>query len=253
MRIIIIVLALLLAFPASQALARELTVYCEYQAPEDLPAEAVTPRGIIIYEIVREVMRRADVQPPILFASWKKGYSEATTGQNIGLFPTSRTAQREDLFHWIGPIMSVQWAFIARKSSKLSINSLNEARKVKRIGTYRHDAKEQWLEAQGFTNLVSSMDSQQNLKKLLHDRLDLMAGSPSAVRGWILQQGLDFDSEVRIVHIFREMDLYLALSKKTTPETVSAMQNAFADMVEDGTYKRIYQTNAPNLDIPAVR
>lgn len=231
---------------SAMAGSRDLTIYCEYAPPGKAIVEN---KGGLIYDQVWELMRRTDIAMPVHTVTWKRGYAEATSKPNIGLFPTTRTAEREPLFHWIGPILRVTWAFYALKDSGIVINSLEDAKKVRSIGTYANDGKEQWLKGQGFTNLESVMDNLTNMKKLYNGRIDLMVGSPSVTDQWPDTFGFDPAKLVKLYE-FKNVDLYLAVSKGTSMDTVRALEKAFKAMAEDGTVRRLYTKWAPNRTPP---
>lgn len=243
--LISLLLCCLTAAPAF-GVERDLVVYCEYPAPTEF-----TPgdKGGLIFVQVWELMRRTGVTRPIETVSWKRGYAEATTRPNVALFPTTRTPQREELFHWIGPILRLTWAFYAHKDSRLRITSLEDAKNVRAIGTYAHDSKEQWLQVQGFTNLESVMDNVTNMRKLYDRRIDLMVGSPSVTDRWPDMFGFDPD-KLLMAYPFKTVDLYLALSIDTPMDTVRAMEKAFADMIGDGTVLKQYNQWVPGLIPP---
>lgn len=234
---------LLLSLPA---MARDLTIYCEYPAPEKVE---IGNKGGLIYDQVWELMRRTDINIPVTQVSWKRGYAEATGKPDVGLFPTTRTAEREKLFHWIGPILRLQWVFYGLNESGIVINSLEDAKKVGSIGTYANDSKEQWLRSKGFTNLVSVMENVTNMKKLYDKRIDLMVGSPSVTNQWPERYGFDPDKLV-VVYPFKTVDLYLALSKDTSMDTVWALEKAFKSMAEEGTIATLYEKWIPGLKPP---
>lgn len=237
--------SLLLTFPA-HADERILSIYCEYPPQERFQEGSKVG---LIYDQVWEMMKRTNISKPIQIVSWKRGLIEVTTKPDIGLFPTTRTPERESLFHWVGPILRLTWAFYAHADSGLTINSLDDARKVRAIGTYANDSREMWLKAQNFTNLVSVMDNVTNLKKLYAHRIDLMVGSPSVTNRWPEIYGYDPDKMVK-VYTFKTVDLYLALSKDTSMDTVWKLQKAFRDMVEDGTVQTQYNKWVPGLIPP---
>lgn len=223
-----------------------LTVYSEYPAYKKV---VIGRKGGVVYDLVRVLMERTGLGKPVLQVTWKRGYNEALTKPNVALYPTTRTAEREDLFHWVGPILRVEWAFYALKGSGITVNSLDDARKVRSIGTYAEDSKEQWLKARGFTNLVSIMDNQTNLKKLYDRRLDLMVGTPTVTDRWPELFHLDPD---KLLHVYTSntVDLYLAMSKPTSSDVVLELQKEYQAMVEDGTVKAIYAKWVPGLKTP---
>lgn len=239
-RSIVIFLCMVFVAIASPAHARELTVYCEYPPPKDNELYG----GRLIYEQVWELLRRAGYDTQIETVSWKRGYTEALMRSDVLLFPTTLTKERESLFHWIGPILQVEWAFFAHADSGISVKSLEEAKAVRSIGTYAQDSKEVWLENHGFKNLISVMDNVTNLKKLYEGRIDLMVGSPGVTDNWPTDHGYD-SSKMVTAFTFNTVKLYIAVSKETSKETVSALRSAFASMRKDGTVDAIYHQWAP--------
>ena len=247
MRPIILIFALVLLAPTiAKAQTCELTIYCEYPPPNK---EALHSKGALIYDEVWELMRRTGIKNPIEQVTWKRGYAEATTKPCLGLFPTTRTAEREALFHWVGPILRVEWVFYAHADSGIIINSLADAKAVQAIGTYANDSKEQWLRQQGFTNLKSVIDNPTNLKKLYDHRIDLMVGSPSVTDRWPEQYGFD-PSKFVPVYKFKTVDLYLAVSLGTPEKTVKQLKNAFEGMLRDKTVHALYKKWVPGLTPP---
>lgn len=108
---------------------------------------------------------------------WAWGYSLATSQPNVALFSTTRLPQREKLFKWVGPIYSQTWGFYGKNGSGLKINSLEDAKRVARIGTYHKDAKEQYLQAKGFHNLISANKNISNIRHLMDGHIDLWVSS----------------------------------------------------------------------------
>lgn len=227
--------------------ALDLTIYCEYPPPStDIGPGS---KGGVIHDLVNELRRRTGIERPVQQVTWKRGYEEAISLPNIGLFPTTRTPEREELFSWVGPILQVEWAFFGLRDSGVVINSLEDAKKVKAIGTYANDVKHQWLEAHGFTNLVPVLENQTNVKKLYNKRIDIMAGSPTVTDRWPTQYGLD-PARMVMLYTFRKADLYLALSLGTSTETVRTLQKAYAEMTKDGTVRDIYMRWLPGVEPP---
>ena len=107
-------------------------------------------------DVVRGIQRSLKRTDPIYMVPRARAYHLALTRPDSALFSTTRLAQREALFKWVGPLYRQQWGFYARKGSRIRIHSMEEARNIGRIGTYRNDAKEQFLQSLGFRNLVSS-------------------------------------------------------------------------------------------------
>lgn len=71
---------------------------------------------------------------------------------------------------------SPKFVLIARKNSHFKFKSIEDAKKVKKIGCYAGDAREKLLISKGFKNLdslSSERPNQNNLRKLESGRIDL--------------------------------------------------------------------------------
>jgi len=200
-------------------------------------------------ELMREAMRRMELDLPIKVLPWARAYQMALSGPEVGLFATTRTAEREELFKWAGPLTRLQWVFYAKKGGGLTINSLEDAKNVARIGTYRSDAREQFLQRQGFTNLNSVNDQVTNLRKLMLGRVDLVAGTNFGTYGIARKANID-PEEIEVVFAFRTMDLYLAFSLDVPDKEVARWNRTFEAMHDDGAFRRIYQTWQPGSIMP---
>lgn len=200
-------------------------------------------------EMVREIMRRIGKSYPITVAPWARGYDFALNEPNVVLFATTRTKERESLFQWVGPIIRIQWVFVARKVDGLVINSLEDAKKVGGIGTYKDDAREQELKRLGFTNLVSKWGIVNNYKMLEEGRLDLVAASSVNYTTPMRQAGVDPD-DYEIVYSWQTNDLYIAFSKQTPASIVQEWREAFESMRQDGMFQAIYSEWYPGLTPP---
>jgi polar amino acid transport system substrate-binding protein len=208
----------------------------------DYPPSSMMVAGAISgssVEVVKELQRRVGDSSEIEVLPWARGYTMAVSQPNVALFATTRTPEREKLFHWVGPILANEWAFYAMKGRMAPLKSLEEARKLGAIGTYRDDAREEYLKSLGFTNLESVNNFTASAKMLEAGRVDVFTGSDIGLNETLQAAGVD-PTRVEKVFTIKKVDLYIALSKGTDPKTVAAWQKAFADMKADGTFAVIY-------------
>ena len=228
-------------------LAQELTVISEDNPPFNFIKDGVFTGSST--EVVREIMRRLGLPAEIQVLTWARAYQLALTQPNVVLFSTARTKEREDLFHWVGPIYKVRFGFYARRGSGLYLTGLADAKKVGAIATYKDDVREQLLKSQGFTNLDSSKSPASNLKKLLAGRVDLWLYSNLGVPSVARQLGID-PAEVELVLPFKDKYAYIAVSKGTPRVMVEKWQAALDDMKRDGSFGRISKQWLPAESIP---
>jgi polar amino acid transport system substrate-binding protein len=200
-------------------------------------------------DIVHELMHRTQCRAAIEPMPWARAYDMALNKPGVVLFPATRTEERDPLFHWVGPIFRVRWCFLARKGSGITIRSLDDARKVKSIGTYIGDARDHYLTEHGFTNLQRAASDATNYRKLEYGRLDLIVGSDTGLASMVDAAGIDPDN-FESVFPLKEVDLYVALSRDTAPTTVRAWQQAFTALRKDGTLADILDRWYPGLKPP---
>ena len=74
------------------------------QAPPTSFLRDGQPEGYAV-EVVRELIRRTGSQARIELLPWTRAYFLAKSEADTGLFSVVRTAEREALFQWVGPIL----------------------------------------------------------------------------------------------------------------------------------------------------
>lgn len=125
-------------------------------------AQGENINGIAV-DIVREMFKRAEVTYSLtLRFPWERIYKLALEKPGYGVFVMARLPDRENLFKWVGPIGPDDWIMLAKADSKISLESLEQARKYK-IGAYKGDAIAETLAKQGLKPIVVLRD-QDNAK-----------------------------------------------------------------------------------------
>jgi polar amino acid transport system substrate-binding protein len=208
---------------------------------ENLPPLNYVEDGVLVgpsVEIVREIQRRVGSNEEIEVYPWARAYKMALEEENIVLFSTTYTKDRHDKFKWIGPLAKKRDILVAKKSSGIEINSLEDAKKVKRIGTLRDDTRELLLKSLGFSNLESVSDEQQNAKKLILGRIDLWAYKIPGLRTICDLSGVNYDEFKEVYHL-REIEVMIAFSKNYPDQIVQKWREAFNEMLADNTILKI--------------
>ena len=236
MRTLIHVAAVVILFTGQAVFAAELTILTE-----NLPPLNYVENGVLVgpsVEIVQEIQKRVNSDVPIQVYPWARAYKRVLEEENVILFGMTFTQDRKPKFKWVGPLASKRDILVARKDAGLRINSLEDARKVKRIGTLRDDTREILLKRHGFSNLESVSDEQLNAKKLALGRIDLWAYKIPGLRTVCDLAGVDHTQFVEVMHL-RDTKLMIAFSKKTSDAIVRQWQAAFDEISADGTILQI--------------
>jgi polar amino acid transport system substrate-binding protein len=189
----------------------------------------------IAVDIVREMFKRADITYSLtLRFPWERIYKIALEKPGYGVFVMARLPDREKLFKWVGPIGPDDWIMLAKADSKITLETLNDARKYK-IGAYKGDAIAETLAKQGLKPVVVLRD-QDNAKKLVNGQIDLWATGDPAGRYLARQDGV---TGLKTVLRFNSAELYLALNRNVPDDAVAKLQAALDQMRKDGVVEEI--------------
>jgi polar amino acid transport system substrate-binding protein len=189
----------------------------------------------IAVDIVREMFKRADITYSLtLRFPWERIYKLALEKPGYGVFVMARLPDREKLFKWVGPIGPDDWIMLAKADSKISLETLDDARKYK-IGAYKGDAIAETLGKQGLNPIVVLRD-QDNAKKLVSGQIDLWATGDPAGRYLARQEGVN---GLKTVLRFNSAELYLALNKDVPDEMVAKLQAALDQLRKEGKVDEI--------------
>jgi len=208
---------------------------------ENLPPLNYVKNGALVgpsVEMVKEIQRRIGSREKIEVYPWARGYQIALNEENVVLFGVSHTPPRENKFKWVGPLATKRDIFVAKKGSNLVINSLEDAKKVRRIGVLRDDTKEEYLEMHGFSNLEPVSDERKNAQKLMLGRIDLWVFKKPGLKTVCELAGVDIDAVEEVFNL-RETRVDIAFSLKTPDAVVEQWRTAFTGMLADGTVEAI--------------
>lgn len=228
--------------------AQTLAILCE----DDRPAQFREDSGVLsgyTVELVREIQKRVGNRDEIQMVPWSRGYELLQKKPNVVLFQMSRTAERNALFNWVGPVQESVFGLYARADSKITLSSLEEAKRVGRIGVYLNDVRHQILAQAGFTNLVTSDNNINNVKQLMQGRIDLYASSS-------ISYGIDATtagfkpSDLKLILPFRRQQAYIAMSRAMPPTVVDSWNAALDAMRKDGSMEKLLTRFFPQSTLP---
>ncbi len=218
--------------------ADELQIWTLSEPPGNFVDDNGEITGLSV-DYVREIQQRIGNTDEIEMIPWVRIYQTALIAPNIVFFSVARTPEREDKFHWLALVMRKPWALYRKKGSELQITSLEDAKKVNAIGVMRGDVRADWLRQQGFANLDEAADHEQNIRKLLKGRVDLVFYSPHGVAHICQKLGVDLNELEPVLFPHASLS-HIAMSKNATPpETVKLWQETAQQIKDDGTFKQL--------------
>ncbi|MGI0117039.1 substrate-binding periplasmic protein [Zooshikella sp. RANM57] len=233
----LIIIALFSILSAS-AYCQEVTIVTEDFPPYNY-VEDNTIKGLSS-QIVMAVLKEINIKAEIKFYPWARAYLYATTLKNHLIYSIARIPEREHLFYWVGTIAPYKTSLYKLKSRKdIKINSLEEAKKYT-IGCSFADVITIYLQKKGFILLDQVSNDAQNLQKLLHGRVDVIAYDEASFVYKVNQKGLDISKFERIYRL-EELsdDLYMAFSKTSDIALVRKFQDGLRTIKKNGVFDKI--------------
>lgn len=122
----------------------------------------------------------------------------------------------------------MQLVFFKKRGSSIVLNSLEDAKKISKIGVTRNVANYDILTEKGFENLdiIRSGVDEQNIQKLVKGRIDLWLALKKS--GLYNAKEMGCGGQITPIEniIVFEGDLYIAFNKDTKDSVINRWQNA---------------------------
>lgn len=180
---------------------------------------------------------------------WKRAYQETLYGPRHVLYPTTRTAAREDQLKWVGPISRTVWNLYGIKNAGWAGRKLGDIFASARIGVAMGSAREDYLKLRGAKNIVAVQHDDQLLAMLLSDRLDVVAMGAAPLGAAVSNNDVrDGVKDVGRLASYRVCYLYFALSKDSPQSDVAKLQTSLEELYRDGQFLELRRDFSLNAD-----
>ena len=194
-----------------------------------------------VTDIVKEINNKMNRDEDILVLDWTVAYNAAILNPNVVLFSIAQTENRKSLFNWVGPVVKNSAFFYKNKASTLTLPSTEYAKKVGKIATTASWWTEQNLKDAGFKNLISFTTAEECVKALVNGEVDLSIFTNLTVAEIVKDAGYTMD-DIDNILLFESKDVFIAISKGTSPDFIKKFQKAYDFIVMEGVYSEIYNT-----------
>lgn len=237
---IIIVLLTYTIAPCSNSPESQLHLITEVWPPYNY-MEGNVPKGFSV-EIVQYIMNELQVNYPIEYFPGPRAKLILDKGPFVMYFAMWRIPEREKQYNWIGPIGKASQYFYKKKGSPLIINTLEDAKKVKRVSCKPKVLIYKVLTDSGFKNLDPAPDQVGIYLKVITGRCDLAIGETSlGVKYWLKKLKFPSDTLEQTPVKVIDADLYIACNKNIPDSVITKWQNALDKMKASGEYQKAYQ------------
>lgn len=223
--------------PSAIVQALNVTLLTEEYRPFNYLDENGHLRGVGA-EVVQAMAAHIGYGKPIQSMAWKRVLQRIDEEKNIAVFSMTRTPQREDSYHWVGPIVPANAGIYQLENTPHPVQSLNDLRNAGSIGVQAGGADEQALRSYGFENLEPIHNPRGGVHMLATGRIDLLVSSDVELFEQLVDSSLT-RSDIEMVYQFASGDLYLAFSKNTSAVVVKVWQDAYDHIRSHGQFDRV--------------
>ena len=179
-------------------------------------------------EIVRAIMAlTGDDFQVVVLPSMRSALALKTRPKTI-MYSLFRTAEREPLYKWVGPIVEESIYAYQLANTEQPVNSVEQLLHAPRITTRHAGLIPDTLQSRGFNNLEkSATESLQLYRMLLAGRTDIIVGdTPAGVAHYSRQLNIAPGTLRQIPIELYRASLYIAFSLDSDDERVAAWASA---------------------------
>lgn len=243
-RFCIMLIALIVGASQAHGADDEVVIYSEHYPPFNF-YENETPQGISVelLKLMLEQMEAPFGVEKIQFGPWPRGYQRALSRKNSMLFSTYRTPARENLFKWVGPIVSSRNGLIIRSYLERDYSDYSKIKGL-RIGVIKNDIGEILLKELNIPdlNIVYLSDPEKAAIMLDDGRLDAWAYDVNVATDIQRRLGLVPAEYTVALALGQESSLYFAFNLETDDSVVERYQQALikAKEVTNGSEEKLF-------------
>ncbi|WP_164519207.1 substrate-binding periplasmic protein [Pseudoalteromonas rubra] len=198
--------------------------------PYQMPDQHGKVQGVAAKK-VNKLLSDLNIKADIQVMPWARAYKIAVNEPGTLIFSIVRTPAREDLFHWLGVLMSTKTYLISlRKRSDIKVERLSDLLNY-RVGVKRDDVVFQYLQSKGMLDTIVVLpETFVTVKMLLKGRADIIAASPIHLDYMCEKIGCK-RSDFRFLFELDELsnDFYLAANRQTSADIILLLQQKLAE------------------------
>jgi len=192
-------------------------------------------------EIIRDALKRVGYKLETVWLPWKRAQVEAARGDYDGLGASYYNKERANKFAYSNPIAATEVVFFKRTEDDIKYSKLEDLKPYK-IGTgFGYGYPEKFVKAD-YLKKIEAYELKTNIRRLLHNRIDLIIGSRKAILFYLKKEYPDKINSVEVLGSPLEtMPLYVLFSRKRPnyEQKVKDFNRGLKMIKEDGTYYKI--------------
>ncbi|HWQ68172.1 MAG TPA: transporter substrate-binding domain-containing protein [Methanospirillum sp.] len=191
-----------------------------------------TPSGLMV-DLISAITQKAGEEIPresFTFLPWNEAYQKAVTDPNTAIFAIAKSPDREDLFTWVGPVVSYNLSLYSKRSKNITISSADELGSY-RIGTITDDITIDNLVRAGVKreNIFTNTDPRTLVQDLEDGTIDLFAYGEVAATYYI-KNVTGNSAYYKLSGQIGSVPIYIGFSKGTPDAIVKKFRDAFDEL-----------------------
>ena len=202
-------------------------------------------------DLVREALKRIDIKSAQEFSNFDDLISTLNSGKYDGSAALWYNEDREKRYVYSKPYLQNQLVLVGHKGVDVSAESFSDL-SGKRIGVIENYAYGEELYENKELEIVAGKNNQDNLEKLLTDKIDFMLVDELLIQYMLKYQVNDVRAYLEIGNKpLLVKSLHFVLRKEITDsdEIISKFNEEIQHMIMDGTYHKILKLNWISADI----
>ncbi|RVT44174.1 transporter substrate-binding domain-containing protein [Rheinheimera sediminis] len=194
-------------------------------------------------QIVEAILKNAGLNSRIEVYPWARAFYIASSTPNVLIYNMARTPERENQFHWIGPVAKYSFGLVRLADrTDLTPNHVKDLGSAV-IAVQRGDFSGQWLQQQGMKEgkeLQFSADILESWNLLLKGKVDYVIDDKAALP-YMEQQLTLVPGTTRFVLAIPQLEqqTYLAASKNSDSALVKKLQQAHREVQKTNIYQYV--------------
>lgn len=190
-------------------------------------------------DVVQALAERTGDQVHLQQVPLLRALHVATTESATGVFTVLRTAEREGLYQWVGPLMDVETALYSANTQQ-PVRSLQDASTQGRIAVPRKWLAYDYLRKQGLNNLYGVETPEQMMRLARLGRIEFVVADTLSIATLAREEGLA-PSQLHYQMPLMKQGTYIAFSPQTDARQVARWQQALDEMNRDGRLEQLKQ------------
>ncbi len=197
-------------------------------------------------ELLRAMQPNLSFDIEIIFLPFIRAQELVKSTPETLIFTLTFTEERTKSFNYIQPVLISDNCFLTKGPE---INSVEEAKSIKFIGTVMGTTQEKFLTDHGITKFLRTTEPKELALMLDAGRLDTWF--TGKLRGYYVWKKAGFNSQDLKCGKTTDTETLMFASNKTfDPKKQEEIKRAVRMAVNDGTYKRLYEKYFPGLTVP---